>query len=49
MKAMDEINQKFGKETVRFGSAKTEGSWKMKQTRKSQSFTTDWNELLFVS
>jgi len=48
MKAIDEINQKFGKDTVRFGSVKTEGSWKMKQTRKSQSYTTNWNELLIV-
>ncbi len=49
MKAIDEINQKFGKDTVRFGSVKTEGNWKMKQTRKSQCYTTNWNELLFVS
>lgn len=49
MKAIDEINRKFGKDTVRFGSVKTEGSWKMKQTRKSQSYTTDWNEILTVS
>ncbi len=49
MKAIDEINQKFGKDTVRFGSVKTEGSWKMKQTRKSQSYTTNWNEILSVS
>lgn len=48
MKAIDELNQKFGKDTVRFGSVKTEGSWKMKQTRKSQSYTTNWNELLIV-
>ncbi len=49
MKAIDEINQKFGKDTVRFGSVKTEGNWKMKQTRKSQSYTTNWDELLVVS
>ncbi len=48
MKAVDELNQKFGKDTVRFGSVKTDGSWKMKQTRKSQNYTTDWNELLVV-
>jgi len=48
MKAIDEINQKFGKDTVRFGSVKTEGNWKMKQTRKSQCYTTNWNELLVV-
>ena len=48
MKAIDAINQKFGKDTVRFASVKTEGRWKMKQTRKSQSYTTNWNELLTV-
>lgn len=48
MKAVDEINRKFGKDTVRFAGVKTEGDWKMKQTRKSQSYTTNWNELLFV-
>jgi DNA polymerase V len=49
MKAVDEINQKFGKDTVRFGRVETEGGWKMKQTRKSQSYTTNWNEFLLVS
>lgn len=49
MKAIDEINQKFGKDTVRFGSVKTEGRWKMKQTRRSQSYTTNWNEILEVT
>ncbi|MCY7348367.1 MAG: Y-family DNA polymerase [Pyrinomonadaceae bacterium] len=49
MKAVDAINQKFGKDTVRFASVKTEGRWKMKQTRKSQSYTTNWNELLIVN
>ncbi len=49
MKAIDEINQKFGKDTVRFGSVKTEGCWKMKQTRKSRSYTTNWNEILTVN
>ncbi len=49
MKAVDELNRKFGKDTVKFGSVKTEGTWKMKQTRKSSSYTTNWNELLLVS
>jgi DNA polymerase V len=47
-KAIDEINQKFGKDTVRFAGVKTEGLWTMKQTRKSQRYTTDWQELLTV-
>jgi DNA polymerase V len=48
MKAMDEINKKFGKDTIRFAAVKTEGDWKMKQTRKSPGYTTNWNELLTV-
>jgi DNA polymerase V len=48
MKAIDEINRKFGKDTVRFGSVKTEGNWRMKQTRKSPCYTTSWQELLVV-
>jgi DNA polymerase V len=49
MKAVDEINQKFGKDTVRFGSVKAEDGWMMKQTRESQNYMTNWNELLLVS
>lgn len=49
MKAIDEINRKFGKDTVRFGCVQTEGSWKMKQIRKSPCYTTNWQELLVVS
>ena len=49
MKAVDEINQKFGKDTIRFGRITSEDGWKMKQTRKSQSYTTNWNEFLLVS
>ncbi len=48
MKAIDEINQKFGKDTVRFGLPNKE-TWKMKQTYKSQSYTTNWNEILCVN
>lgn len=49
MKAIDEINQKFGKDTVRFASVERNGAWKMKQIYKSPSYTTNWNELLAVS
>lgn len=48
MKAIDEINQKFGRDTVGFANLKTEGGWKMKQTRKSPAYTTNWNELMTV-
>ncbi|MBS1796142.1 MAG: Y-family DNA polymerase [Acidobacteria bacterium] len=48
MKAIDEINRKFGKDTVRFASVRTAGNWKMKQARKSPGYTTNWNELMEV-
>lgn len=48
MKAVDEINQKFGKDTVRFGSVVRDGDWKMKQIYKSPAYTTSWSELLTV-
>ncbi len=48
MKAIDEINRRFGKDTVRFGLSEKAG-WQMKQMRKSQSFTTNWNEILTVN
>lgn len=48
MQAIDELNQKFGKDTVRFGLQSKE-TWQMKQTYKSQNFTTNWNEVLTVN
>lgn len=47
-KAVDEINQKFGKDTVKFATVKSAGNWKMKSARKSQGYTTNWNELMIV-
>lgn len=49
IKAIDEINQKFGRDTIRFASVKSNTVWKMKQTRKSQKYTTNWNEILRVA
>ncbi|HEY8562531.1 MAG TPA: Y-family DNA polymerase [Pyrinomonadaceae bacterium] len=48
MKAIDEINQKFGKDAVRFASVKSSGKWSMKRARKSPGYTTNWDELLRV-
>jgi DNA polymerase V len=49
IKAIDEINRKFGRDTVRFGGVRTSGSWKMKQARKSSYYTTDFTQLLKVA
>ncbi len=48
MKAIDELNQKFGKYPIHFGIVKTTGSRIMKQTGKSQSYTINWQEILVI-
>ena len=48
MRAIDEINKKFCKDTIRFGCVKTNGVWKMKQLRRSPRYTTNWDEVLTV-
>jgi len=46
--AMDEINKRFGRHTIRYGSVETDGRWGMKAARKSPRYTTNINELLIV-
>ena len=42
---IDDINQKWGRQTVRFAAEGIKKGWKMRQTKKSQAFTTRWDEL----
>ena len=49
MQAIDQINQKMGRETIKLASLGTSRPWKMRQENKSQSFTTKWEELLSVN
>ena len=44
--AIDEINRRFGRHTVRYGSVETEGRWQTKAAHKSQRYTTNLSELL---
>ena len=46
---IDTINFKFDKQSIRFATQPINPIWKMKQSRKSQSFTTSWKELLVVN
>lgn len=43
---VDQINSKYGSNTVRYGSMGFQQNWRMNQNRKSRSFTTQWDELL---
>ena len=46
---IDAINFKFDKQSIRLATQPINPIWKMKQSRKSQSFTTSWKELLVVN
>ncbi len=48
MLAMDAINKKMGKESIKLASEGFKRPWKMKQESKSQHYTTRWNELIKV-
>jgi len=48
MLAMDAINRKMGKESIKLASEGFKRPWKMKQENKSQNYTTQWDELLSV-
>ena len=42
---VDELNQRFGRDTVHFGLFTTDGKWRMKLSSRSPRYTTRWNEL----
>ena len=51
MKAMDEINTRFGNTVIRSAAAGTNGSkqvWQMRSGNKSPNYTTQWDELPVV-
>jgi len=43
--AVDQLNRRYGTNTVRYGAMGTRQGWGMRQERKSQGFTTRWSEL----
>lgn len=48
MLAMDAINKKMGKESIKLASEGFKSPWKMKQESKSPNYTTCWDELVKV-
>ena len=49
MTAMDSINKKMGKESIKLASEGFKRPWKMKQDSKSPSYTSKWDEVLSVN
>lgn len=48
MIAMDKINRKMGKESIKLASEGFKRPWKMRQENKSPSYTTSWNDLVRI-
>lgn len=48
MGALDTINRKWGQETIQYGMTTMEKSWAMRQSHRSQAYTTNWHELPVV-
>jgi DNA polymerase V len=46
MAALDALNQRLGRDTVRFASEGISYQWKMRQANKSPNYTTRWQDLL---
>lgn len=49
MTAVDKINAKWGRETVRSGASGYQRAWSMKRARLSSRYTTNWGEILWTS
>jgi DNA polymerase V len=45
MKAMDQINARYGGGTARLGLAQKDGEWHMRRENLSPSFTTRWGDI----
>ena len=48
MNLVDDLNAKFGRNTLRFASEGLSQKWHMKQFHRSKHFTTNWNELRVI-
>ena len=48
MQALDGINRRYGKSSIRYASEMAGNRWHMRQQFKSPSYTTQWAELLVI-
>lgn len=48
MQALDTLNRRFGRDTVRLASSGLQRDWQMRQDRRSPRYTTDWGEIARV-
>lgn len=48
MRAIDEVNTRFGRDAVQFGVTEKEARWQMRTERRSPHYTSRWEELLTI-
>jgi DNA polymerase V len=48
MRTVDQVNARWGRDTLRFGAMGFGGRWQMHRERKTPSFTTRWDQLPLV-
>ena len=48
MKALDDMNKRYGRDFVRFASSGLRRTWSMKSEQCSPRFTTEWDEILKI-
>ena len=49
MKTFDKINKSFGSDTIKYANTGISRDWFMKRERKSNRYTTNWNEILKIN
>ena len=45
MQTLDNLNRRYGRETVKVSTQGAYRQWQMRQERKSPNYTTDWDEM----
>jgi DNA polymerase V len=48
MRAIDQLNARFGRGTIGFGTAGERQAWSLRREFTSPRYSKDWNELLRV-
>ena len=48
MKTLDEINSKFGRDTLKIAVQSSGQKWKLRQEKLSPCYTTRWDEIIEV-
>ncbi len=49
MTTLDQINQRFGRNTLRYGAMGVKQHWAMRCSQRTPQYTTQWSDLLCVS